>query len=71
MIRVGVFGAAGRMGARVRSRARGPIELVATVDPLHAGLDLRLAAQVDGDLQVAAPSSALVDAGAEVVVDFT
>jgi 4-hydroxy-tetrahydrodipicolinate reductase len=73
MIRVGVFGAAGRMGSTVCEAVLGDaeLELVAAVDPLHAGLDLRHAARVDSDLPVAANASALVDAGAEVVVDFT
>lgn len=73
MIRVGVFGAAGRMGATVCEAVErdGALELVAAVDPLHAGLDLRGVASVDGDLQVASSASALLDAGAEVVVDFT
>jgi len=73
MIRVGVFGAAGRMGATVcEAVVRDPaLELVAAVDPLHAGLDLHLVAHVESDLQVASTASALLDAGAEVVVDFT
>ena len=43
MIRVGVFGAGGRMGATVcQAVAADPeLELVAAVDPHHAGLDLR------------------------------
>jgi 4-hydroxy-tetrahydrodipicolinate reductase len=42
-IRVGVFGAGGRMGATVcQAVAADPhLELVAAVDPLHAGIDLR------------------------------
>ena len=73
MTRVGVFGAAGRMGSTVCEAVEGDpdLELVAAVDPLHAGIDLRRVAQVDTHLQVAAASDALVDAGAEVVVDFT
>ena len=73
MTRVGVFGAAGRMGSTVCEAVEGDpdLELVAAVDPLHAGIDLRRAAHVDTHLQVAAASEALVDAGAEVVVDFT
>ena len=73
MIKVGVFGAAGRMGATVCQAVLGDpeLELVAAVDPFHAGLDLRGAARVDSDLQVAADAMALVDAGAQVVVDFT
>ena len=73
MIKVGVFGAAGRMGASVCAAvlADPDLRLVAAVDPFHAGIDLRGAARVDSDLQIAADASALVDAGAEVVVDFT
>lgn len=73
MIRVGVFGAAGRMGRTVcEAVAADPaLELVAAVDPLHAGIDLRRVADVDSSVQVAASSQALVEAGAEVVVDFT
>jgi len=73
MIRVGVFGAAGRMGATVCEAvvADPALELVAAVDPLHAGLDLHHVAKVQSDLQVAADASALLDAGTEVVVDFT
>lgn len=73
MIKVGVFGAAGRMGATVCQAVLDDpeLELVAAVDPFHAGIDLRTAARIDSDLQIAADASALVDAGAEVVVDFT
>ena len=73
MTRVGVFGAAGRMGRTVcEAVAADPaLELVAAVDPLHAGIDLRRVAEVDTDLQVASSSEALMDAGVEVVVDFT
>ncbi|GLZ31176.1 4-hydroxy-tetrahydrodipicolinate reductase [Lentzea sp. NBRC 105346] len=54
MIRVGVLGARGRMGAEV-------------VRAVEGAPDMELVAQVDaGD-----PLSALTDAGAEVVVDFT
>ncbi len=73
MTRVGVFGAAGRMGRTVCEAvvADPELELVAAVDPFHAGLDLRHVAKVDTDLQVAPSAEALVDAGVEVVVDFT
>jgi len=73
MIRVGVFGAAGRMGRTVCEAvvADPALELVAAVDPLHAGLDLRHVAQVETDLHVDPHAEALLDAGAEVVVDFT
>ena len=73
MIRVGVFGAAGRMGRTVCEAvvADPALELVAAVDPLHAGLDLRHVCQVDADLHVDPHAEALLDAKAEVVVDFT
>ncbi len=73
-IRVGVFGAGGRMGAEVcRAVATDPdVELVAAVDPHHAGLDVRsvTGADVPG-LSIAPGASAIADAGAEVAVDFT
>jgi len=47
------------------------LELVAAVDPLHAGIDLRRVAQVDSAVEVASSPEALVEARAEVVVDFT
>ena len=56
-IRVGVFGAGGRMGVAVcKAVAADPaLELVAAVDPHHAGIDLRQVAKVDApDIQVAA-----------------
>jgi len=74
MIRVGVFGAAGRMGTAVcRAVASDPeLELVAAVDPLHSGLDLP---QVTGlnaaPIAIGADAKNLSDAGAEVAVDFT
>jgi len=73
LIRVGVVGAAGRMGRTVCQAvvADPEVELVAAVDPQHAGLDLGAVAKVDSDLHIAAGPEALVDAGAEVVVDFT
>jgi 4-hydroxy-tetrahydrodipicolinate reductase len=73
MIRVGVVGAAGRMGQTVcRAVSDDPdLELVAAVDPQHAGLDLRAVAKVESDLHISPDLDALADAGAEVVVDFT
>ena len=62
------------MGATVcRAVAADPdLELVAAVDPLHAGLDLSAVAGPEaGGLQVAHDADALADAGAEVAVDFT
>jgi 4-hydroxy-tetrahydrodipicolinate reductase len=73
MIRVGVFGAGGRMGSTVcRAVIDDPdLELVAAVDPLHAGIDLRQLGVPASGLQVAPVADALADAGAEVAVDFT
>jgi 4-hydroxy-tetrahydrodipicolinate reductase len=48
------------------------LDLVAAVDPHHAGLDVREVARVDvSGVLVAADPAGMVDAGAEVVVDFT
>ena len=73
-IRVGVFGAAGRMGTAVcqavaTDRA---LALVAAVDPAHAGIDIRQVAGVSvPGLHVAPTADALGAAGAAVAVDFT
>jgi len=68
-IRVGVAGAAGRMGSTVCAavEAAPDLELVAAVDPAGAGRP------VAGrpDLTVAGDLDALAAAGATVVVDFT
>lgn len=47
------------------------LELVAAVDPYHAGIDLRQLGVEGTGLQVAPKASALTDAGAQVAVDFT
>lgn len=72
-LRVGVFGAGGRMGSTVcRAVAEDPdLELVAAVDPFHVGIDLRQVTGVDLPLQIAAGPEAFEQAGAEVAVDFT
>jgi 4-hydroxy-tetrahydrodipicolinate reductase len=73
-IRVGVFGAGGRMGSTVcQAVAADPdLELVAGVDPHHAGLELSRVAGVHGvDLQVSADRESFVEAGVEVAIDFT
>ncbi len=66
MIKVGVFGAGGRMGATVCHAVAeaGDLELVAAVDPPCAG------STVEG-LTIAGSADALAEAGAEVAVDFT
>lgn len=65
-IRVGVFGAGGRMGATVCDAvaADPQLELVAAVDPHGAGREVH-------GISIAAEPKALADAGAEVAVDFT
>jgi len=65
-IRVGVVGAGGRMGATVCEAvmADSQLELVAVVDPAHAGV-ISHGLTMNGELQV------LADARAQVVVDFT
>lgn len=66
MTRVGVIGAAGRMGREVaHAVVTDPdLELVALVDPSHAGLEIE-----GGD--VVASLEALIDGHAEVAVEFT
>jgi 4-hydroxy-tetrahydrodipicolinate reductase len=66
MIRVGVVGAAGRMGATVCDAvaAAEGLELVAAVDAFNAG-------HVQHGVAISSELKALADAGAEVVVDFT
>jgi 4-hydroxy-tetrahydrodipicolinate reductase len=73
MIRVGVFGAGGRMGSTVCAAvaADPELELVAAVDPYHAGIDLQQLGVAASGVHVARTASALADAGAEVAVDFT
>jgi 4-hydroxy-tetrahydrodipicolinate reductase len=73
MIRVGVFGAAGRMGSTVCGAVAGDpeLELVAAVDPYHAGIDLQQLGVGGQGVQVARTAEALAAAGAEVAVDFT
>ncbi len=73
MVRVGVFGAGGRMGSTVcRAVADDPdLELVGAVDPYHAGIDLAQLGLPGTGVQVSANADALAHAGAEVAVDFT
>ena len=74
MIKVGVFGASGRMGTTVCEMVVGDpeLELVAAVDPHHAGLDLRQAIGLDvPGLMIMPDTNGLEDTGVEVMVDFT
>lgn len=73
MRRVGVIGAAGRMGAEAcrAVHAAADVELVAAVDPGAHGRTVRDVAGVDVDVTVAAELDALSDAGVDVAVDFT
>jgi 4-hydroxy-tetrahydrodipicolinate reductase len=61
------------MGSTVcRAVAADPeLELVAAVDPYHAGIDLQQLGVAASGVQVARTAAALGDAGAEVAVDFT
>jgi len=72
-IRVGVFGAGGRMGSTVcRAVAADPeLDLVMAVDPFHSGIDLRQVSGADVAGQIAPDAGALARAGVEVAVDFT
>ncbi len=65
-IRIGVFGAGGRMGAAVCEAvvAAPGLELVAAVDPAHSGRTI-------AGVPVVADPRALADGGADVAVDFT
>lgn len=71
-ITVGVFGAAGRMGATVcRAVADDPeLELVAAIDPGAAGEPLARVAGVASDLEVAGRPDHL-ESPPQVMVDFT
>jgi 4-hydroxy-tetrahydrodipicolinate reductase len=73
VIRVGVFGAGGKMGSTVCNAVAGApgLELVAAVDPLHSGIDLQQLGVPGTGLQVARTASALADVGVDVAVDFT
>jgi 4-hydroxy-tetrahydrodipicolinate reductase len=73
-IRVGVFGAGGRMGVTVCQAVASDdeLELVAAVDPFHAGLDIGQVAKIESlDIQVSSSAEALLRADAEVAIDFT
>jgi 4-hydroxy-tetrahydrodipicolinate reductase len=70
VLRVGVFGAGGRMGAAVAEAVdKDPgMELVAAVDPAHAGSPIGYAGRA---IVIEDAPEAMEAAGAEVAVDFT
>lgn len=72
-LRVGVFGAGGRMGSTVcRAVNDAPdLDLVAAVDPHHDGLDIRQVTGCALDLEVAGSPEMFCEVGVDVVVDFT
>lgn len=73
MIRVGVLGAAGRMGVAVCRAVASctDLSLVAAVDPGRAGEPLRDVAGVESELTVAGDVQALGESEVQVAVDFT
>ncbi len=75
-VRVGVFGAAGRMGAEVCRAvdAADGLELAAAVDPGGSGASIREAVGLDtaaGSLVIRGEPDALDASGIDVAVDFT
>jgi 4-hydroxy-tetrahydrodipicolinate reductase len=72
-IRVGVFGAGGKMGSTVCRAVLGDdeLELVAAVDPHYEGIDLRAVSGVDSDLLVSGDPEVFERSGVEVAIDFT
>lgn len=72
-IRVGVFGAGGRMGSTVcQAITDDPdLSLVAAVDPSYSGIDLRTVTGVDSDLRISGEADAFERTEADVVVDFS
>lgn len=71
--RVAVVGAGGRMGSEVCRAVDGAddLELVAAVDPSHAGRPLQAIAGVGGELTVADELAAITAAAADVAVEFS
>lgn len=72
-LKVGVFGAGGRMGSTVCRAVDGDrsLDLVAAVDPHHSGLDMQQVTGLDLPFLVAADGQAFLAQKASVVVDFT
>ncbi len=73
-IRVGVFGAGGRMGSIVCQAVDDDpgMQLVAAVDPYHAGIDLRqIVPSIIEDLAIAGSADEMAEQEVDVAVDFT
>jgi 4-hydroxy-tetrahydrodipicolinate reductase len=72
-LRVAVLGAGGRMGSTTcRAIADDPdLDLVAAVDPFHAGLDLRQVTGADLPLEVLPGPESLASLDIDVAVEFT
>ena len=73
-IRVGVFGAGGRMGTTVAHAisAEPDLELVAAIDPSYEGIDVGEVTGIAGvHFAVSSDPGPAVSAGVEVMVDFT
>lgn len=74
MIRVGVFGAGGRMGAEVcrAVEAAGDLSLVAAVDPGSVGMTVAEAGGIPGcSLVISDDPDVMAAKGVQVAVDFT
>lgn len=74
MIRVGVFGAGGRMGTAVCHAVNDDpdLELVAAVDPHYAGIDICEVTGIDGcTFEVSADASSFLHERVAVAIDFT
>jgi 4-hydroxy-tetrahydrodipicolinate reductase len=73
-IRVAVFGAGGRMGSTVCQAvaADNDLELIAAIDPNHAGRDLHQVSGVEGTtIEVLPDPTAMQSPKPDVAVDFT
>ncbi len=73
-LKVGVFGAGGRMGSAVCKAvtADPDLELVAAVDPHFAGIDVGEVTGIgESFFEVASSSEAFLHAGVQVAIDFT
>jgi 4-hydroxy-tetrahydrodipicolinate reductase len=72
-IKIGVFGAGGRMGSTVCRAVHGDpdLDLVAAVDPHHSGITVSQVAGIDSDVVIGRDVSSMATSGADVAIDFT